>query len=290
MTTEEHHHITQTGGTVRVHSNVKLDSVILKSPDQRTSRLIYQPSHNPPCPNSPCPAQLRAVLQGEEVRRLCHCSSRLMPVVTDLEYDAFISGQPPHSEQILVVCVRVQRQPLATPANQDLLEQLYERMNKNRAMPCTQCQLDSFRLVRYEMSTGTSCARQTGTTLLQHRHNASPGMFLMYIRGRLLFADYIFNGYSCSERNLHKQIAKTRADYRQGYSLPSDYRFSARLKRAVVGDLSLSQEPHITPLEGHLGETQTCERKPTQGPVTSLKKDTVSKAKKTATSLPFLTP
>ena len=61
-----------------------------------------------------------------------------MPVVTDLEYDALISGQPPHSEQILVVCVRVQRQPLAKPANQDLLEQLYERMNKNRAMPCTQ--------------------------------------------------------------------------------------------------------------------------------------------------------
>ena len=113
-------------------------TLILKSPDQRTPGLIHQPSLNPPCPSSPCPAQLRAVLQGEEVRRLCRCSSRLMPVVTDLEYDAFISGQPPHSEQILVVCVRVQRQPLASPANQDLLEQLYERMNKNRAMPCTQ--------------------------------------------------------------------------------------------------------------------------------------------------------
>lgn len=47
----------------------------------------------------------------------------------------------------------------------------------------------------------------------------------MYIRGKLLFADYIFNGYSCSARDLHKQISKTRGDYRQGQSLPSDYKF-----------------------------------------------------------------
>ncbi|KAM6960661.1 uncharacterized protein C3orf20-like [Aplochiton taeniatus] len=185
-------------------------------------------------PSSPCPALLRAALLGEDARRLCRCSSRTMPLVTDVEYNAFVARQPAHSEQILVVCVSAQRQPLRSHSHstEDALEQLYERRNRNRTMPCTQCQLDSFRLVRYEMSTATTCSGPPSTLLLQ-RHNAAPGMFLMYIRGRLLFADFIFNGYSSSVRDLHKQICKTRGDYRQGHSLPPDYKF--RHTEATVG-------------------------------------------------------
>lgn len=41
-----------------------------------------------------------------------------------------------------------------------------------------QCQMDSFRLVRYEMSTGkSSCGVEN--ILLQQRHNAAPGMILV---------------------------------------------------------------------------------------------------------------
>ncbi|CAB1322686.1 unnamed protein product, partial [Coregonus sp. 'balchen'] len=203
---EEPFHFTQSG-TFRVHSNIRLESVVIPrcSPELRlTAQPHHYASSSPSTPyplSSLCPAQLRAALLGVEGRtqRLCRCSSRTMPVLTDQEYDAFIWGQPPHSEQILV------------------------------------SQLDSFRLMRYELSTGKTCPA-THNTLLQQRHNAAPGMFLMYIRGKLLFADYIFNGYSCSVRDLHKQISKTRGDYRQGRSLPSDYRFSAQVKSPAVGD------------------------------------------------------
>lgn len=46
----------------------------------------------------------------------------------------------------------------------------------------------------------------------------------MYIQGKLLFANFIFNGYSTSAKDLHKQIEKTKGDYDMGYFLPSDFR------------------------------------------------------------------
>lgn len=165
-----------------------------------------------------CPVLLRAALREEGGRRRCCCSTTAMPVVTDLEYDALIMGQPPQSHQILVVCVTPPDQPVSTASEFDLdvLDQLYRRMNLHRTAPCTQvqmlfllqdlhhllsrvnlpsnlfhnfanvskflgfiqCQLDSFRLLRYEMPTGlvTCCL---GNFLLHRRHHAAPGMFLV---------------------------------------------------------------------------------------------------------------
>lgn len=87
-----------------------------------------------------CPVLLRAALRGEGGRRRCCCSATVMPVVTDLEYDALIMGQPPQSHQILVVCVTLPCQPVGTCPEFDLdvLDQLYGRMNWHRAAPCTQ--------------------------------------------------------------------------------------------------------------------------------------------------------
>lgn len=94
----------------------------------------------PSVPLTVCPDLLRAALLGEGQRRNCCCSTKLMPVVTDLEYDALIMGQPPQSQQILVVCVTCPRQPVDTHATlgQDSLEYLYRRKNKHRTSPCTQ--------------------------------------------------------------------------------------------------------------------------------------------------------
>lgn len=163
-----------------------------------------------------CPALLRAALRGEGGRGRCCCSATAMPVVTDLEYDALIMGQPPQSHQILVVCVTPPCQPVSTCSEFDLdvLDQLYRRMNSHRAAPCTQvhtlfllqdldnlvpmislpsslfinsvpmflclmqCQLDSFRLVRYQMPTGMF-SWDLENSLLHRRHNAAPGMFLV---------------------------------------------------------------------------------------------------------------
>ncbi|KAG7454355.1 hypothetical protein MATL_G00258830 [Megalops atlanticus] len=221
-------------GQFGVHSNIRLEPVlILRSPEIRRPAAV---------PSSPCPVLLRGALDGDEGHRQCRCSARRMPLVTDLEYDAFVGGQAScsASEQVLVVCVTASPRPHTQPA-EDFLEELYGRMNKNRTAPCTQCYLDSFRLVRYEVPPADSTAG-THNTLLQRRNNVAPGMFLMYVGGKLLFADYIFNGYSCSVRDLQKQIAKTRDIYRLGQSLPPDFRFSPQVGiPAVVG---VSPAPH----------------------------------------------
>ncbi|XP_029910574.1 uncharacterized protein C3orf20 homolog [Myripristis murdjan] len=293
--TKEEFHVTQIGH-LRIRSNIILDSVIIpNSPELQPPAAVHCPvqsSFIPSVPLSLCPAMMRAALLEGEGRRLCCCSCRLMPLVTDLEYDAFITGQPANSEQILVVCVTPPHQSLVTPG-QAALEQLYRKRNKNRTMPCTQCQRDSFRLVRYEMPTEKACCG-VQNSLLQQRHNAAPGMALMYIRGKLLFVDYIFSGYSCSVRDFQKQISRTRGDYRLGLSLPPDYKFSDTKKISAAIDLPNAQEPHETLLGDcsgptpSVGKTMPRERKMTQPPNASLlpQRATCKNAKKSPTAPP----
>ncbi|XP_061780282.1 uncharacterized protein C3orf20-like isoform X1 [Nerophis lumbriciformis] len=235
-------------GALRIHGNIKRESVILPGvPDPRLAAL-------PPCPAQSClpssvpltvcPLLLRAALlrdPGEPkeqapVRR-CFCSPALMPVLTDAEYDAFIMGQPKHSQQILIVYVTLPvnwEEPGEKDAMaRDAMQRLYRRSNVNRAMPCTQCQMDSFRLVRYEVSTG-ALGCPIDNILLQHRNNVAAGMILMYIRGTLMFLGYVSSGSSLSTVDLQKQILRTREDYRCGVSLPPDYKFSERPKVAAA--------------------------------------------------------
>ncbi|XP_041113617.1 uncharacterized protein C3orf20-like isoform X1 [Polyodon spathula] len=201
--------------TSSIQNTVQLGPVIPKSPKNYRPLLS---SHNP------CPVLLRSLMMGEGEKKRCRCSNRQTPCLTDLEYDAFITGQMPGTEQIVVVCVVSSSNPQSS-LSVDLLEKLYEKKNKNRSMPCVQCRLDSFRLVKYDLATAGLQTVPQGPLLLQ-RHNVAPGMFLMYICGKLLFADYIFNGYSSSIKDLQKQISITRGNYRMGLSLPSDFRFS----------------------------------------------------------------
>ncbi|KAM9754804.1 uncharacterized protein ACNS7B_007558 [Menidia menidia] len=222
-------------GPLQIHGNIKPESVILRgSAKSESSAATHSPEIVAPfassVPLTVCPALLRAALRGEGRRRRCCCSATLMPAVTDLEYDALIKGQPPHSQQILVVCVAVQGNTGNTHAvqSQKALEDLYRKRNKHRTMPCTQCQTDSFRLLRYEMWAGKAVpGLETG--LLQQRHHAAPGMVLMYIRGKLLFVGYIFSDAKCSARDLLKQISRSREDHRLGVSLPSEYKFSVNV-------------------------------------------------------------
>ncbi|XP_070687418.1 uncharacterized protein C3orf20-like [Pempheris klunzingeri] len=247
--TKEEPCVTQIG-PIQIYGNFTPESVIIpNSPDLQPScvtRCPARPSLTPSSPLTVCPPLLRAALLGEGGRRRCCCSATLMPVVTDMEYDDFVMGQPAHSQQILVVCVTPPCQPVNTHAvaDQDVLEQLHRRRNKHRTMPCTQCQMDSFRLVRYEMSTGKpSCGEEN--ILLQQRHNAAPGMVLMYMRGKLLFVGYIFTGHSCSVMDLQKQISRTRGDYRLGLSLPSDYKLRDAVNTPAATDAHNSQDAKL---------------------------------------------
>ncbi|XP_066561097.1 uncharacterized protein C3orf20-like [Amia ocellicauda] len=213
---EEEQHLITEAGALRVHSNIRLDPVVFSSPEKCRPPLTSL--------TCPCPVLLRNAMLGEGDKKMCKCSNHQMPSLTDMECDAFVQGQALHSQQVLVVCVTSSAGP-QSQFRMGVLEELYEKMNRNRSMPCAQCRQDTFRLVKYDVSTaGTHASRRT--PLLLQRHNVAPGMFLMYMSGKLLFADYIFNGYSCSVKDLQKQISKTRGDYGKGHCLPVDFRLS----------------------------------------------------------------
>ncbi|XP_036003652.1 uncharacterized protein C3orf20 homolog [Fundulus heteroclitus] len=224
-------------GPLRIHGHIQPESVTLSHNPQSEAvpsscGAAGMVPLAPSVPLTTCPALLRAALRGEELRRRrCCCSATRMPVVTDLEYDAFIKGQPLDSKQILVVCVTPPQQPVDThtATRWDALEDLYRRRNKHRTMPCTQCQMDSFRLVGYQLSAGMA-GSGPGSVLLQRRHSAAPGMCLMYLKGKLLFSGFIFSGDSCSVQDLQRQIIKSRRDHRLGLRLPSDHKFSDAVK------------------------------------------------------------
>ncbi|MEE6480394.1 hypothetical protein FKM82_012558 [Ascaphus truei] len=193
-------------------------SVPLLSFGQDHEKLWHMSHHT-------CPAVLQRMMLGEE-GRLCRCSNHQIPYVTDLEYDQLISNQMSSVEQITVVCVVSSSLDSEEDQRKDVLEQLYGKRNRYRSMPCMQSRLDSFRLLKYDMNSSSELPGHMGSPLLVQRHNTAPGMFLMYIRGKLLFANYIFNGYSRSVKDLQKQIAKTRSDYKMGYCLPNNFKFS----------------------------------------------------------------
>ena len=67
----------------------------------------------------------------------------------------------------------------------------------SRAQPCVQAVQDKYRLVKYDMS---------ANNLLKNRHNVIPGMFLIYSRCRLIFADLVFNGYGNAKKDFMKQV------------------------------------------------------------------------------------
>ena len=46
----------------------------------------------------------------------------------------------------------------------------------------------------------------SANTLLKNRHNVVPGMFLIYSKTRLVFADLVFNGYGNAKKDFMKQV------------------------------------------------------------------------------------
>ncbi|XP_058597713.1 uncharacterized protein C3orf20 homolog isoform X1 [Neofelis nebulosa] len=166
-----------------------------------------------------CPVVLRRTLCGKE-GGTCQCGTYSIPEVTDLEYDHLISTQLSSVDQVIIVHVTSAKETDKTIKE---MAQVYRKLNRSKSMPCIQSCSDPFRLLKYNI---TSASKFTGNScpLLVQRHNVIPGIFLMYIRGKLVFANFIFNGYSTSAKDLQKQIVKTKSDYHTGYFLPNDFR------------------------------------------------------------------
>ncbi|XP_033746342.1 uncharacterized protein LOC117331622 isoform X7 [Pecten maximus] len=171
---------------------------------------------------SPCPVAIRQAMLGLE-RPICRCSRHVVPQIMDLEYDTFIQTEVPDG-QIVVIEVISSIFPYST-AGEKMVEEIYTSCNRNRTKPCVQCRGDLFRLLQYDITTAAEGSDHTQPLLLT-RHNVVPGMFLMYLNGKLLFCDHIFNGYGNARKDFRKQIMKSRVQAMQGYSLPRDFRFS----------------------------------------------------------------
>ncbi|KAK6175778.1 hypothetical protein SNE40_014170 [Patella caerulea] len=106
----------------------------------------------------------------------------------------------------------------------EMLEKMYSSHNRNRMRPCPQGRNDTERFLKYDINTAANNSNHTQPLLLT-RHNAVPGMILIYSDGNLLFCDHIFNGYGNTKKDFKKQIIKSRLDAIHGVFLPKDFRF-----------------------------------------------------------------
>jgi len=170
-------------------------------------------------PKDGCPVALHLELLGTQQTQ-CRCDKRRIPYIMDLEYDIFIKEHVPKTQLIVISIIssRFPRMPCDV-----MLDDLYYEKHKAQTLICAQSQFDSFRLLRYDMATA---APNKEMPLLARRHNVAPGMFLMYAGGKLLFADYIFNGYGNAKRDLLNQIMRTRKESVACNGLAQDFRFT----------------------------------------------------------------
>ena len=57
------------------------------------------------------------------------------------------------------------------------------------------------------------------------RHNIQPGMVVIFIKEKLVFADWIFNGHGADFHSFQKQIQMCRTRYKEGSYFQPDYKF-----------------------------------------------------------------
>ncbi|XP_006160741.1 uncharacterized protein C3orf20 homolog [Tupaia chinensis] len=167
-----------------------------------------------------CPLVLRRLMCKEDVRAGCKCVVK-PPLVSDVELERFLSA-PRDPSQVLVFGIISGQNPMGTAQLQWLLDTLYSHRQQGRASPCIQCRRDPYRLLRYDLNSPL----QKEPPLLVKKYCVVQGMVLMFAGGRLLFGGCVLNGYGFSKQNLLKQIFRAQQDYRLGYFLPDDYKFS----------------------------------------------------------------
>ncbi|XP_070559084.1 uncharacterized protein C3orf20 homolog isoform X2 [Ptychodera flava] len=192
----------------------------MKSP-RATSTTVERPTLTPY--QKGCPVSLRAEMLGE-VNQVCKCNRHKMPFISDLEYDTFITDYVP-KQQLIVIAVVSTLHPEVNEESDAMLTKMYENKNKNRTRPCYESRHDRFRVLNYDMATAVELTEHYKPLLLR-RHNAVPGMFLIYMAGKLMFADSIFNGYGTAKKDFRAQLLKTEQNFLAARYLPSDFRFT----------------------------------------------------------------
>ncbi|XP_072025024.1 uncharacterized protein [Amphiura filiformis] len=169
-----------------------------------------------------CPVALRAEMLGDSMAT-CRCSRHKVPSIGDLELERYLKECVPRT-QLIVIAVVSALFPEALPCH-DMFSKFYDRQQRNRAKPCYQSRTDPYRLLVYDVVSAVHLSGHKQPKLLQ-RHNAVPGMFMIYAGGKLVFCDNIFNGYGNAKRDFQKQLLQSRQDASLGNFLPADFKFN----------------------------------------------------------------
>ena len=169
---------------------------------------------------------------------ICSCRVDRLPVIHDLELDAFISKTNQFNpKQLLVIgIVNSNLHQLDTDLNEcsqtdaqksrelfEILENFYRDRQYGRS-PMSLCRLstaDDYRCLVYDLAEATKQSPMTGP-LLVRRHHVQPGFLLIYQHGQLIFGDSIFNGYGRNSIDLEKQLKNIQ---KPQIPLPDQFKF-----------------------------------------------------------------
>ncbi|KAH0517499.1 hypothetical protein LTLLF_120690 [Microtus ochrogaster] len=191
-----------------------------------------------------CPLVLRRLIRKEDIRAGCKCIVKA-PLVSDLELERFLSA-PRDPNQVLVFGIISSQNPNNTAQLEWLLDTLYSHRQQGRSSPCTQCRLDPYRLLRYDIDSPL----QKDPPLMVKKFAVVHGMVLMFAGGKLLFGGCLLNGYGFSKQNLLKQIFRARQDCKMGYFLPDNYKFNVPTYATSLEDSESSKRPPSEDFEG----------------------------------------
>ena len=217
----------------------------LASGRRSPSHSLHRKNPLEPIARNSCPVTLRESLLSRALQEnKCSCDrkqKRRIPSISDVEFDTFIKAHLPPA-QLCVVCIYSSKIP-SSFVSEVMLNTLHYQRNKYRAAPCIDSDGDAYRLFKYDLAT-VADETSGGVSLLVERHKAEPGMFFMYLRGRLVFADFVFNGYGNAQKDFSKQVRNSFRQARAREFLPDDFKFSSIPKR--VPSLSLPLFSHAS--------------------------------------------
>lgn len=189
-----------------------------------------------------CPTMIRQRLikDGRSSTTVESCSCRMdrLPIIHDLELDAFIAKTNKlNSKQLILIGIINSNLHQFEPEVDNGLEnhadksreilnilQNFHNERQHGRSPMSLCRLstsDEYRCVIYDLAEATKQSPLAGP-LLVRRHHVQPGFLLIYQSGQLIFGDSIFNGYGRNLSDLEKQLKSIR---KPQIPLPDQFKF-----------------------------------------------------------------
>ncbi len=220
------------------HTEYKLDFFLRTQPsvpisaEENLSPHIIVPLDLPfACPNL---IRQRFIQNGPTSTILydtCTCRGDHVPLIRDLEFDTFIELTSHLNAKQLIVIGIINSNLRQTENEQpnelyEILQTLHYHLNYGRSQLCS-CRLstnDDYRCLIYDLAEATKQSSIYGPLLLR-RHHVQPGFVLIYQHGKLIFGDYIFNGYGRNVQDLKKQLNHMRQQEIQKTALPEEFKF-----------------------------------------------------------------